>query len=48
MDAANQSNELRLIACPHPLSIERGRIDRLVPEGATVAEHIRALKWWEA
>ena len=37
--------ELRLIACPHPLSIELGRIDRMVPEGATVAEHIRALGW---
>jgi len=36
---------LRLIACPHPLSITKDRIDRHVPEGATIAEHIRALGW---
>ena len=33
---------IRLIACPHPLSVEKGRIDELVPEGATVREHLRA------
>lgn len=39
----NQPTALRLIACPHPLSIEKGRIDRQVPEGATIAEHLRAI-----
>lgn len=39
------ASSLRLIVCPHPLSIERGRIDRMVSEGATVAGHLRALGW---
>ena len=41
-----ESQALRLIACPHPLSIENGRIDRMVPEGATVAEMIRGELGW--
>lgn len=40
--AGNQS--LRLIACPH-LALEHGKIDRYVPEGETVAGHLRALGW---
>ena len=37
-------NHVRLIACPS-LALEHGRIDRYVPEGATVAEHLRAIGW---
>lgn len=39
------SQKLRLIVCPHILSIEKDRIDRYVPEGATVTGHLRALGW---
>lgn len=35
---------LRLIACPY-LALEHGRIDRYVPEGETIAGHLRALGW---
>ncbi len=53
MDAVNHVNPgnlvdqpktLRLIVCPH-LAIEHDRIDRYVPEGKTVAEHLRAIGW---
>lgn len=37
-------NTVRLIACPS-LALEHGRIDRAVPEGATVAGHLRAIGW---
>ena len=37
--------DIRLIACPWPLSIEKDRIDRMVPAGATVANYIRELGW---
>ena len=40
-----QTDQVRLIACPRPLSTETDRIDRYVPEGGTVAEHVRALGW---
>lgn len=35
---------LRLVAMPH-FNIERGRIDRYVPEGASVAQHLREIGW---
>lgn len=35
---------VRLIACKRPLSIEMDRIDRMVPEGRTVAQHIRSIE----
>ncbi len=35
---------VRLIACKRPLSIETDRIDRMVLEGRTVAEHIRSIE----
>jgi len=35
---------VRLIACPS-LALEHGKIDRYVPEGGTVAEHLRAIGW---
>lgn len=38
------AGSLRLIACPS-LALEHGRIDRYVPEGATVAGHLRELGW---
>ena len=38
------AGSLRLIACPS-LALEHGRIDRYVPEGATVAGHLRAIGW---
>jgi hypothetical protein len=38
-------SQLRLIACPHPLSIDRDRIDRVVPAGATIRQHAEALGW---
>lgn len=41
--SAVESNDLQLIVCPHPLSTTRGRIDVLIPAGATVAEHLRAI-----
>jgi hypothetical protein len=48
MDAVNPVNHviqhLRLIACPS-LALEHGRIDRYVPEGGTVADHLRAIGW---
>lgn len=40
----SRSGSLRLIACPN-LALEHGRIDRYVPEGATVAGHLRELGW---
>jgi hypothetical protein len=39
------NQNLRLIASPHPLSAEKDRIDRTVPEGGTVGDHIRGLGW---
>jgi hypothetical protein len=39
----SQETDLRLIVCPRPLSTTRDRIDVLIPAGATVAEHLRAI-----
>lgn len=44
MKHPHPSQSIRLIACPH-LALEHGRIDRYVPVGATVAEHLRSLGW---
>ncbi len=44
MQPFDESPNIRLIAMPH-LGIDRGRIDRYVPEGGTVADHVRALGW---
>lgn len=41
----NQPKSLRLIACPHVLSIEKDRLDRMVPAGGTVAAHLHAIGW---
>ena len=35
---------VHLIACPS-LALEHGKIDRYVPEGGTVADHLRAIGW---
>ncbi len=39
------TRDIRLIACPSPLSVEKHRIDRLVPAGASIADHLRGLGW---
>lgn len=38
-------NQIRLIACPCIFSTEKDRIDRYVPEGGTVDDHLRGLGW---
>jgi len=38
------STSLRFIACPS-LFYEHGRIDRYVPAGPTVSEHLGAIGW---
>lgn len=46
MEPVNPVNQnFRMIACPHILSTEKDRIDRYVPEGGTVADHLRVLGW---
>ena len=43
--ASNPQDKLRLIACPHVLSIEKGRIDVLRPAGGTVNDLVRSIGW---
>ncbi len=38
-------NEIRLIACPHVFSTEKGRIDALRPAGGTVTDLLRSIGW---
>ena len=40
-----EQNNLRLIACPHILSVEKGRLDVLRPAGATVHDLLRSIGW---
>lgn len=42
-EPVSQKTDLRLIVCPRPLSVTRDRIDVMIPAGATVAEHLRAI-----
>lgn len=39
----NEKTDIRLIVCPRPLSVTQDRIDVMIPAGATVAEHLRAM-----
>ena len=47
MEQANNTpqDNLRLIACPHVLSIEKGRIDVMRPAGGTVKDLLRSIAW---
>lgn len=36
---------LRMIACPHVLSTEKGRIDVLRPAGGSVSDLMRSIAW---
>jgi hypothetical protein len=40
-----EQNNLRLIACPHVLSIEKGRIDVMRPAGGTVKDLMHSIAW---
>jgi len=37
------NHDVRLVASPSPLSLDRGRIDRMVPADLTVAGHMRTI-----
>jgi len=37
------NHNVRFVASPSPLSVDRGRIDRMVPEGLTVSGHLRTV-----
>ena len=39
------SGQLRLIACPHIFSVEKGKIDVVRPAGGSVADILRSLAW---
>ena len=39
------TGQLRLIACPHLFSTDKGRIDVVRPVGGTVADILRSLAW---
>ncbi len=39
------TGELRLIACPHVFSVEKGKIDVVRPVGGSVADILRSLAW---
>ena len=41
----NPQDNLRIIACPHVLSIEKGRIDVMRPAGGTVKDLLRSIAW---
>ena len=40
-----ERDNLRLIACPHILSIEKGRIDVQRPAGGSVNDLLRSIAW---
>lgn len=45
MHEVTPGREIRLIACPHVFSLEKGRIDALRPSGGTVADIMRSIGW---
>lgn len=45
MNHSDQQNHLRIIALPHVLSTERGRIDAMRPAGGTVPDLLRSIGW---
>lgn len=45
MNEVEPVNEIRVIACPHVFSTEKGRIDTLRPAGATVLDVMRSIGW---
>ena len=45
MNHSEQQDHLRLIATPHVLSTEKGRIDVMRPAGGTVTDLLRSIGW---
>ena len=45
MNHSEQQDHLRIIACPHVLSTEKGRIDVQRPAGGNVNDLIRSIGW---
>ncbi|MEO7860256.1 MAG: hypothetical protein ABIU05_07385 [Nitrospirales bacterium] len=45
MNHSNQQDNLRIIACPHILSLEKGRIDVSRPAGGNVNDLLRSIAW---
>ena len=39
------AGQIRLVACPHLLSIEKDRLDLERPVGGTVADHMQSIAW---